>query len=114
MAGPRKTEQQWREILERQRSSRLSIKQFCANAGVSQASFYKWRKKLGGQSASKPRARSHRPVDNESGFVALKLLESSDSLELVHPHGCIIRITGDVNSVTLQQVLSVLDGGGAA
>lgn len=103
MAGPRKTEQQWREILERQRSSGLSIQRFCVDAGVSQASFYKWRKRLAGQSAgNRPRAKSANSVNQKSDFVALTLLESVGSLELVHPHGCIVRMRGDIPRSTIR------------
>jgi len=36
----------WRELIERQRTSGLSITRFCAQAGVSQNSFYVWKQRL--------------------------------------------------------------------
>lgn len=36
----------WRGLLQRQESSGLSVAAFCRRAGVSQPSFYAWRRKL--------------------------------------------------------------------
>ncbi|MCO8124731.1 hypothetical protein NHH03_23540 [Stieleria sp. TO1_6] len=36
----------WQERLRRFASSRMSVAQFCLSEGVSQPSYYKWRKKL--------------------------------------------------------------------
>src|SRR5580698_8049541 len=37
----------WRDLIERRRHSGLSVAQFCAEVGVSPASFYQWQRKLG-------------------------------------------------------------------
>ena len=36
----------WRDLIEHQRTSGLNIARFCADAGVSQNSFYVWKKRL--------------------------------------------------------------------
>jgi hypothetical protein len=36
----------WRDLIERQPRSGLSIVRFCADAGVSQNTFYVWKKRL--------------------------------------------------------------------
>src|ERR1044071_2637314 len=41
----------WRILLHQQRSSDLSVAAFCRRAGVSQPSFYAWRRKLQGEVA---------------------------------------------------------------
>jgi len=48
---------QWRERLERQRKSGLSIAAFCRQEGVSSDTFHTWRRKLRGQSAGHSSAR---------------------------------------------------------
>lgn len=48
---------QWRERLERQRKSGLSIAEFCRQEGVSSVAFHTWRRKLRGQSAGHSSAR---------------------------------------------------------
>ena len=40
-------EQRWRDVVERQLASGLSGRAFCRRAGLSEASFYAWRRTLG-------------------------------------------------------------------
>ncbi len=40
-------ERSWRELLERHAASGLSVRRFCGREGVSEPSFYQWRKRLG-------------------------------------------------------------------
>jgi hypothetical protein len=42
----------------------------------------------------------------------LKLLETAAMLEIVHPLGCRIQVTGEVNPVALRQVIEALDKSG--
>jgi len=39
-------ESRWREIVERQAKSGMSVRSFCASDGISEPSFYAWRRKL--------------------------------------------------------------------
>jgi transposase-like protein len=93
--------------LQRHAESGLSIRRFCANEGVSEPSFFNWRRKLRRQ------AKDGEPAANEADqsrlFVPLTLLEATPSLEIVHPTGCRIQVNGDVNPVALQTVIEVLD-----
>ena len=50
---PRQSEAAWRGLLARHAESGLSPVAFCAEAGVSSKSFYRWRSRLSG-SATKP------------------------------------------------------------
>lgn len=115
MAGSRRVERElhWRNVLERQAGSGLSIRQFCAQEGIGQPSFYAWRRRLGGRpngGAGSPRARRKSAgTSGGSEFISLRLLDAASTLELVHPHGCRLRITGGVDPSVLQQVLDVLD-----
>jgi hypothetical protein len=43
----------------------------------------------------------------------LKLVDAAATLEIVHPLGYRIQLTGDVNPVTLRQVIETLDERGA-
>jgi transposase-like protein len=125
---PRKSgterELRWREIVNRQAESGLSIREFCANEKVSQPSFYVWRKKFReredeGTHARKPR----RSPDDHGLFVPLELVDSAETLEVelvdsaetlevVHPLGYRVRVIGDVNPNALRHVIEVLDGRG--
>ena len=106
-------ELRWREMLERFADSNVSVREFCASEGVSEPSFYAWRKKLGmrksgGTRTRLTRHRTDRP-DNGRLFVPLQVLDTAATLEIVHPLGYRIQVTGDVNPATLRQVIEVLD-----
>ena len=46
---------------------------------------------------------------NGREFISLRLRDSASALEVIHPLGYQVRVTGDVNLTTLRQVLQVLD-----
>ena len=106
-------ELRWREILKRQAGSGLSVREFCAAEGISQPSFYAWRRKFRERKndGSQPR-RTRRPKDTpDKGrlFVPMKLLDAVQTLEIIHPLGYRVQVTGEVNPVTLRQVIETLD-----
>jgi hypothetical protein len=108
----------WREIMERQMASGVSVRSFCAAEGISEPSFYFWRRKLRPRERERVRTprKSTRP-EQASGsapmFIPFNLLETTAGLEIVHPLGYRIQVTGDVNPVALRHVLEALDQRGA-
>ena len=89
---------QWRErIAERERSG-LSVKQFCKERGVSEYSFYTWRKRL----ARKEPVR-FALVDREAAGQ-----EAATALELLLRSGERLRIGSGVDAATLRTVLEAL------
>lgn len=108
----------WRGILRRQAESGLSICRFCAAEGISEPSFYAWRKKLrelqhDGTRVRQSRGREEVVSDDARLFVPLKLLDAAATLEIIHPLGCRIQVTGEVNPVALRQVIEALNESGA-
>ena len=110
-------ELRWREILKRQAGSGVSIREFCATEGVSQPSFYAWRRKFRERKngGSRPPGAQRRKDAGDQGrmFVPLELLGAAQSLEIVHPLGYRVQVGGEVNPVSLRQVIEVLDERGA-
>lgn len=103
----------WREILRRQVESGLSVRGFCAAEGISEPSFYAWRKKLRERQGDGRRAR-HSSGREEFGadaglFVPLQLVDTAATLEIVHPLGYRIQVTGEVNPIALRRVIETLD-----
>lgn len=103
----------WRGIVNRQAGSGLSIREYCAKEGISQPSFFAWRKRLGtgesdGRQVSKPNGREK--ADGGSEFIPLRLQDSASALVVIHPLGYQVRVTGDVTLRALREVLEVLDG----
>ena len=109
----------WQKLLKRQASSGQSVREFCVAEGVSQPSFYAWRRRLREQNGESTRAESvsslaasdGRPGDGQQ-FVPLKLVDAMPSLEILHPRGYRIQLNGDVNPVALRHVLEALDDRG--
>jgi hypothetical protein len=104
----------WREILNRQIGSGLSIRRFCASEGVSEPSFYAWRRRLWERnSVTRPRKASRRNDgdgrDQGQLFVPLQLINAAPALEIIHPLGYRIQVTGDVDPVALRHVIETLD-----
>jgi hypothetical protein len=105
----------WREILKRQAESGVSIRRFCAAEGISEPSFYAWRKKLAEPTIDDPRgAIGRRPNESDQNplFLPVSLLDSAPMLEIIHPLGYRIQVAGAVNPIALRQVIETLDGRG--
>jgi hypothetical protein len=105
----------WRGVVKRQARSGLSVLGFCAEQDISEASFYGWRKKLARRDQEKV-APSSRPSKIESAdsangqaFIPLAVADSEHALEVIHPLGYRVRITGEVNARSLKQVLDALE-----
>ena len=90
---------QWRERIAEQERTGVSVKQFCKQQGLTEYSFYAWRKRL----------RRQAPVCFalvERGV--LPRLPTETSLELVLTSGERLRIAAGVDAATLRTVLEVL------
>ena len=114
MAGRKSAEKasRWREILRRQEKSGVSIRRFCAREGLSEPSFYTWRKRLRVpvENGRPPAVASRRQQpDDGSLFVPVKLLDNAPALEIIHPLGYRVQLTGEVNPVALRHVIQTLD-----
>ena len=105
----------WREMVSRQARSGLSVSRFCAERDISEASFYGWRKKLTQRDqaevapSSRPTRRRSANSANGQTFIPLAVSESEHTLEVVHPLGYRVRITGEANARSLKQVLDALE-----
>jgi transposase-like protein len=91
---------EWAERIAAQQRSGISVKQFCRDQGLTEYSFYAWRKRL-----------------QESGPVRFALVErgarrqertAEVPLELVFATGVRLRIGSGVDITTLRAVLDVL------
>jgi len=92
----------WAERIAEQQRSGMTVKQFCREQGLTECSFYAWRKRL-----------------QESGPVRFALVErrarrqertAEPTLELVLATGERLRIGTGVDTATLRAVLDVLRG----
>jgi transposase-like protein len=88
----------WQELIAQQEQSGLSVHAFCGQRGVTEASFYGWRKQLRGES----------PV----GFALVEAKESGVKskapVELMLATGERLEISAGADAATLRMVLKVL------
>jgi len=92
------TQQKWTDLFRQNEQSGAAVKVFCRDRGVSEPSFYSWRKRLA----------TNQPV-------RFALVESSGSvakdhapIELILASGDRLRITPGTDATTLRTVLNVL------
>jgi len=115
--------EEWRKRIEDQRQSGLTVAKFCHREGVSQATFYLWRRKL--QAPRSPQgkkvparqkeiARTNRAVNSPATppslpFVQLPLSAppSCPWIEVVLAEGTVVRLPQQ-NLAALQTVLQTL------
>ena len=91
----------WEMAIETWQSSGLPVRQFCRQEGLSEPSFYSWRRKL----------KNNKPKDKSapSDFVEVYLPgPGSSPLELVLKSGSVLRISPSTESELLTRVISVL------
>lgn len=88
----------WAELISQQEQSGLTVHAFCEQHGVTEASFYGWRKQLRGTA----------PV----GFALVEAkgsgLKPGSAVELVLPTGERVQISAGTDAATLRMVLGVL------
>ena len=141
MSGPRNVDRRsyWQSVFQKYADSSLSIRQFCQENGISQSTFFAWRKKLNkepslanhgrvrtsqGRHGGKSRVKQPAGVNNMSpaarqadqptanpglSFVAVKLPAESETVEVVHPLGYVLRIPRRANLDCLAQIFQILD-----
>lgn len=95
---PTVTRRQWAERVERFRRSGQTVAQFCAAEGVSEPSFYVWKRTLATESA---------PPLPTPAIVPIRLTPSPvpTGIELSLPGGAVVRFPADIRADLLVAVL---------
>jgi hypothetical protein len=106
MAREKKRDQEkervWRQWIREWQGSDLTVRAFCEDHALSEASFYAWRRQLAKRDAQ---ATTFVPVQ----LVAEKVPDSGSGVELVLPGGLTVRLTPGFDTATLRQLLAVLE-----
>ena len=126
MARPidRHKEQFWRQVFAQWTASGLSIAAFCEEAGLSQQSFYRWRRVLRKRTSRSDQQRRPQAVDAVTEkaataiarplplFVplAVESIAAAAVLEVVVRGGRVIRVPAGFDATVLAQLLAVLEG----
>jgi hypothetical protein len=114
----------WRQMMTQWRRSGQTVRDFCATHGLSEPSFYGWRRTIAqrdheaaaAQSANCKRNRTGRsfsgacPNRRTPAFVPVRVLSATAiPLEVVLGRGRVIRVPSGFDAGTLRQLLAVLD-----
>lgn len=94
----------WRERMARFEREEISAAAFCRREGLSQASFYAWRKRL---AADKEAARSAPPAPDGFRAVRLAAALSAASLTAILPGGTRLEIAA-LDAASLTQAIFAL------
>ena len=94
-----KKEAGWRRRLGRWEKSRLKVAQFCEREGVSEASFYYWRKRLDDKGKVEP-AGLFVPLNVSNRTVA-------NHIEVELPNRAVVRLPGDCDRQLLCQLVEI-------
>jgi hypothetical protein len=119
-------EQVWRERIESQPWSGLTVAECCEEAGVSVASFYRWKKLLAEPQAPRRQRSTQRTEVQASGsakrasqFVPIALRDSAtlpgppqsiasdqgSSMRIELPNGVVIHVSGDLDGQRLGDLI---------
>ena len=104
MSGDRRRqpgrEQFWRDAITAWEQSGLPVRRFCADRGLSEPSFYAWRRTF--------RERARRPtVRRGPKFVPLRVVPDS-ILEVVLPAGVVVRVPSGADAAAVAKLVAAL------
>ena len=113
-------ERRWRRHLAAWRRSGQSVRAFCAAQGLSEPSFYAWRRVLeprrGPRVTSNDRtvsAASAAGLTEPSPFVPVRLIDDATpgaAVEVVLRGGRVLRVAAGFSAQALREVVAVLEG----
>ena len=101
-------EPHWRRVLARWRRSGLSVRAFCRAEGISEPSFYVWRRKLDQDEHKKPAFLPVHVVTEEAKPPATR------DIEIVLANGRCLRVGPGFDPHTLVTLVDLLEAGGAS
>jgi transposase len=103
------TRQTWAERLARFALSGLTPAQFCASEGVSLPSFYSWKRRL--TSPPLPADAEHVPgATREPRLLPVRLTAAAVAVEVVLPHGTVLRIPPGCDLAFVRSLVKTLGG----
>ena len=99
-------EQFWRRLLRLWQNSGWTIRAFCAEHGVSEASFFAWRRTI----AERDQEQAARP-EAAAAFVPLRVVptpEPARCFEVVLNDDRVVRVPAGFDPASLRQLLAIL------
>ena len=96
-------ERYWRRVLQEREESGTSVARFCRRRRIPVHRYYWWQRQLRLRDAAAP----SRPDGGD--FIPVRVPVQWPTMEVVHPGGCVVRISAGIDSQSLRSVLQALD-----
>jgi len=101
---------EWRELLNDQRSSGLTVIKWCESKGLSENAYYYWRKRIVAPSLPESISKIEKNTECKPGWLAVPLNDSVPSSSLTLRVGRVsIDVSSGFDSSFLSNVLTVLE-----
>jgi hypothetical protein len=97
-----KLERRWRDLIARWKRTGVTVSDFCADQGVSVASFYAWKRELAARDQTVTLTTTPMPT-----FVPLRVAPS-DTIEVVLKSGVVVRVPVGVDPLAVAQLVAAL------
>jgi hypothetical protein len=123
----RDKERYWRQVLRQWQRSGQGVRAYCIEYGLSEPSFYAWRRTIQQRNRQaerrlRPRPQQARdrtgthgwhgyPAAGLPAFVPVTIAAPAPALEVLLRAGHIVRVPAGFDAATLRQLLTVLDEG---
>ena len=98
----------WRRAIRRWRTSRLSVRAYCQQYGLSEANFHAWRRTVAARDAEAVRFAAVRVLEEPPGVPAPT---ARGTLELLLANRRVVRIAPGFDEATLRRLLPLLEEG---
>lgn len=98
----------WRMVVQMQEESGLSVRKFCEQEGLGQASFFGWRRKFRAEEAERADGSEH--GDESVRLAPVKLVDKKGpvAVEVVSPSGLVLRVGDEANTENVRRVLQLM------
>lgn len=93
-------ERRWRDLIRRWRNSDLTVRDFCAHHGISEPSFYAWRRELARRDQAQAAAAT--PT-----FVPVRVATAA-AVEVVLTSGVIVRVPAGADPSLVARLVAAL------
>ena len=101
----------WRTAMQRWRHSGQNVRSYCLQHGLSEPSFYAWRRTIQERDRQAARSRQQRRARRDAvpTFVPVTVVAAAPALEVVLDDGRSIRVPAGFDAATLRRLLAVLN-----
>jgi hypothetical protein len=107
----------WRRLLRLWRRSELTARAFCDQHGVSEPSFYAWRRTIAQRDEQRRQRQTNTPAADDSCatsqpvFVPLRVVPTAAGMafEVVLGQGRVVRVPAGFDAASLRQLLAILE-----